>query len=115
MVGLGFLFVLLTLIGMFLRNKLESRPWYLKIMMYSIPLPYIAAELGWLVTEVGRQPWIVYGVMKAADAHSLIEAPQVLVSLIAFILLYSLLGLAAFLLMIKEARKGPAALAESKG
>jgi cytochrome d ubiquinol oxidase subunit I len=115
MVGLGFLFVLLTLMGMFLRNKLESRPWYLKIMMYAIPLPYIAAELGWLVTEVGRQPWIVYGVMKTADAHSPIEATQVLVSLTAFILLYSLLGLAAFVLMIKEARKGPAALAESKG
>ena len=115
MVGFGFLFVLLTLIGMFLRNKLESRPWYLKIMMYAIPLPYIAAELGWVVTEVGRQPWIVYGVMKTADAHSPIEAPQVLVSLIAFIVLYSLLGLAAFVLMIKEARKGPAALAETKG
>ena len=115
MVGLGFLFALLTLIGMLLRKKVESKTWYLRIMMYSIPLPYIAAQLGWLVTEVGRQPWIVYGVMKTSQAVSPIAGHQVLVSLIAFIVLYSLLGLAAFVLMIKEIRKGPAPLADTVG
>jgi cytochrome bd ubiquinol oxidase subunit I len=109
MVGLGFLFVILALIGLFRRNQLESSPLYLRAMMYSIPLPYIAAELGWLVTEVGRQPWIVYGVMKTTDAVSPIAISQVAPSLVAFILLYSLLGLAAFVVMIKIARKGPAA------
>jgi cytochrome bd ubiquinol oxidase subunit I len=109
MVGLGFLFVLLALIGWFKRNKLESNPLYLRVMMYSIPLPYLASELGWLVTEVGRQPWIVYGVMKTTDAVSPIAISQVATSLAAFIVLYSLLGLAAFVVMIKIARKGPAA------
>jgi len=111
MVGLGFLFALLTLIGMFLRKKMESKPLYLKTMICAIPLPYIAIELGWMVTEVGRQPWIVYGVMKTSEAVSPIAAHQVLVSLIAFIVLYSLLGLTAFVLMIRELRKGPIPLA----
>ena len=74
MVGLGFLFALLTVIGWFKRNKLETVRWYLKIMMYAIPLPYLAAELGWIVKEVGRQPWIVYSVMRTTDAVSPIPA-----------------------------------------
>src|SRR5271157_2678366 len=64
MVGLGFLFALLTLVGWFKRNKLESSPSYLKMMLYALPLPYVALQAGWIVTEVGRQPWIVYGLMK---------------------------------------------------
>ncbi len=107
MVGLGFLFALLTVIGWFKRNKLETVRWYLKIMMYVIPLPYLASELGWIVTEVGRQPWIVYGVMRTADAVSPIPASHVAVSLAAFVMLYSLLGLIAFALMVRVARKGP--------
>ena len=89
---------------------MESSPLYLKAMMYSIPLPYIAAELGWLVKDVGRQPWIVYGMMKTSDAVSPIALSQVATSLVAFIVLYSLLGLAAFVIMIKIARNGPEAM-----
>ncbi len=107
MVGLGFLFALLTVAGMFKRNKLESSPLYLRLMLYAIPLPYLAAELGWIVTEVGRQPWIVYGVMKTSDAVSPIAVSQVGISLVAFVVVYSLLGLAAFFLMAKFAAKGP--------
>lgn len=109
MVGLGFLFIVLCLIGWVLRNKLESSPLYLTIMMWSIPLPFIASQLGWIVTEVGRQPWIVYGVMKTSDAVSTLAASQVAISLGAFVILYSLLGLAAFIIMIKIAKKGPEA------
>jgi cytochrome d ubiquinol oxidase subunit I len=107
MVGFGFLFVLLALIGFFKRNNLESVPWYLKILPYCIPFPYLAAELGWIVTEMGRQPWIVYGVMKTADAVSPIAGSQVALSLAAFIVVYSLLGLTAFVLIAKAARRGP--------
>jgi len=106
MVGLGFLFILLTAVGWLKRNKLESNPLYLKIMMYSIPLPYIAGLLGWIVTEVGRQPWIVYHVLRTSEAHSPIAASQVGVSLVAFIVLYSLLGFAAIFLMVRHARQG---------
>ena len=81
--------------------------WYLKLMLYSIPLPYISILLGWTLAEVGRQPWIVYGIMKTADAVSQIAVSQVAVSLVAFILVYGLLGVAAFYLIIKNARKGP--------
>jgi cytochrome d ubiquinol oxidase subunit I len=107
MVGLGFLFALLTVIGWFKRNRLETCRWYLRVMMYAIPLPYIAVELGWVVTEVGRQPWIVYGVMRTADAVSPIPGGHVAMSLAAFVILYSLLGLTAFALMVKTVRKGP--------
>jgi cytochrome bd ubiquinol oxidase subunit I len=107
MVGLGFYFALVTSIGWLRRNRLMESPWFLKLMLYSIPLPYIAIDLGWTVAEVGRQPWIVYGIMKTADAVSPIAASQVAVSLAAFILVYGLLGVAAFYLIIKNARKGP--------
>jgi len=108
MVGLGFLFILLTGVGWLLRNKLEDNPWYLRIMLFAIPLPYVAIQSGWIVTEVGRQPWIVYKLMKTSDAVSPIATSQVLPSLIAFILVYSLLGCVAYYLIFQFARKGPA-------
>jgi cytochrome d ubiquinol oxidase subunit I len=107
MVGLGFLFVLLTVVGWFKRHKLESSPGYLKVMLYAIPLPYLALQAGWMVTEVGRQPWIVYGLMRTSDAVSPIAASQVGISIAAFILVYSLLGAVAFYLIAKFARQGP--------
>ena len=107
MVALGTLFPLLTIIGMFLRKRLLDHPWYLWIMLFAIPLPYIAIELGWVLAEVGRQPWIVYGLLKTSDAASPVASSQVLGSLMAFILVYGLLGLVAFYLIIKNAIKGP--------
>jgi len=107
MVGLGFYFILATIIGFIKRNRLADSPKYLKLMLLSIPLPYIAIELGWIVTEVGRQPWIVYGLMKTSDAVSPIAKSQVLPSLVAFILVYSLLGAAGFYLIAKNATKEP--------
>jgi len=107
MVGLGMLFMLLTVVCFLLRNRLETYRWLLWIMVVSIPLPYIACEAGWILAEVGRQPWIVYGLMKTADAVSPVSASQVFISFIAFILVYSLLGLAAFYLMYINAIKGP--------
>ena len=85
MVGLGFLFVLLTVLGWFKRHKLEASPGLLKFMLFAIPLPYLAMQAGWIVTEVGRQPWIVYGLMQTTDAVSPIAASQVGVTLAAFI------------------------------
>ncbi|MBW2490003.1 MAG: cytochrome ubiquinol oxidase subunit I, partial [Deltaproteobacteria bacterium] len=107
MVGLGFYFILATIIGFIKRNRLVDSPKYLKLMLLSIPLPYIACELGWIVTEVGRQPWIVYGLMKTSDAVSPIATSQVLITLIAFIVVYGLLGVTGFYLIFKNALKGP--------
>ena len=107
MVGLGFLFVLLTGWGWLRRNKLEESPGYLKIMLFAIPLPYIALQAGWIVTEVGRQPWIVYNMMRTKDAVSPIAASQVGFSLFAIIAIYTLLGAAGYYLIIQHIRKGP--------
>jgi cytochrome d ubiquinol oxidase subunit I len=107
MVGLGFYFILVTIFGWWKRNRLVDSPKYLKLMLLSIPLPYIACELGWVVAEVGRQPWIVYGLMKTSDAVSPIAASQVLTTLIAFIVVYGLLGITGFYLIAKNALKGP--------
>jgi cytochrome d ubiquinol oxidase subunit I len=113
MVALGFLFFLLTFLCRVKRNSLEANPVLLKIMIYSIPLPYLACALGWTVSEVGRQPWIVYGILKTSGAVSPLATPQVAVSLEAFIVVYTFLGLIAFLLIIKHARKGPAPVASA--
>ncbi len=107
MVVLGFLFLFLTIYGWFRRNRIMESPTYLKIMLYAIPLPYIAAQAGWALAEVGRQPWVVYGVMRTADAVSALSTSQVLISFIAFVVVYSLLGIAAFSLIVRHARRGP--------
>ncbi len=107
MAGLGFYFILATVIGWFKRKRLVENPGYLKVMLWSIPLPYIAIEMGWVLAEVGRQPWIVYGLLKTSDAVSPIASSQVLTSLIAFVLVYGLLGAVGFYLIFKNAKKGP--------
>ena len=110
MVAMGMLFMLLAFIGWVLakRGKLESSPLFLKIMLYSIALPYLTMQIGWIVAEVGRQPWIVYGLLKTSDAVSKsITVGQVVMSLIGFTLLYGLLGFVDIYLLAKYARKGP--------
>ncbi|MDY7032116.1 MAG: cytochrome ubiquinol oxidase subunit I [Thermodesulfobacteriota bacterium] len=114
MVGLGIYFCAVTFIGIFKRNRLTDSPGYLRVMLYSIPLPYIALQLGWILAEVGRQPWIVYGLMKTSDAVSPVAASQVATSLVAFIVIYGLLGAVAFYLMAKNAIKGPAPIENSE-
>lgn len=113
MIGLGMLFAALSIIGWIKRNEIEETPWLLKVLLYAIPLPYLALSAGWTVTEMGRQPWIVYGMMKTADAASSLIGAQVGLSLGAFILVYSFLGVACFYLISKYARKGPAPAAKS--
>ena len=110
MAALGMLFMLLTLIALILSlaNRLESSTTFLRIMLYAIPLPYIAAQMGWIVAEVGRQPWIVYGVLKTSDAVSKAITPgQVWGSLFGFTLLYGTLAIVDIYLLTKFARKGP--------
>jgi cytochrome d ubiquinol oxidase subunit I len=107
MVGLGTLFILLTAVGWFVRNRLVESPLYLKVMMLATPLPYVAIQAGWLVTELGRQPWIVYGLQRTADAGSPLDAYQVAISLAAFVLVYGLLGACGYYLIAKNAITGP--------
>ncbi len=107
MVGIGTLMPLLMLFGYLKRETLANYPLYLKMMIWAMPLPYLGMQAGWAVAEVGRQPWIVYGLMRTADAVSPITASQAGGSLVAMVLLYTLLGAAGAYLMVTAARKGP--------
>ena len=107
MILLGFFFLITAIIGWFRRDTAEDHPALLKVFLFSIPLPYIASEFGWMLAEVGRQPWVVYGMMKTSNAVSPVAASQVLVSFGAFVLVYTFLGLVAYYLMWSHARKGP--------
>lgn len=107
MVALGTLFPLLGGLAYLRRNKLYETRWLMKALVWTIPLPYIALQLGWIVAEVGRQPWIVYGLMRTSDAVSPITADQVGLSLFAFIVVYSLLGALDIFLLKKYATEGP--------
>ncbi len=107
MVALGIYFVIITVYGFLRGYKIFEDKKYLKLILFSIPLPYIACECGWILAEVGRQPWIVYGLMKTKDAYSsTINSPQVMITLIAFIVVYSLLGVVGYSLIIKTVKEG---------
>ena len=110
MAALGMLFMLLSLIAwlLALRDVLESYPMFLKLMLFVLPLPYLANQIGWIVAEVGRQPWIVYGLLKTSDAVSKSITPlQVAGSLAGFTLLYGFLAVVDIYLLTKNAKKGP--------
>ena len=113
MVGLAMLFILLSAWAVWRRGAPENDRWLLRILPWAIPLPYLANQLGWTVAEVGRQPWIVYKMMRTADAVSPVATSQVAVSTVAFIVVYTLLGLADFYLLAKYARRGPGAATAS--
>ena len=110
MVGLGSYFIGVMLLGVFLlyRKKLWDQRLFLKLLLYSIPLPIIAIELGWIVAEVGRQPWVVYRVMKTVDAVSItVSAGEILFSIILFGLIYLFLGALYLFLFVREVKHGP--------
>jgi len=110
MVGLGTFFILASLLAVFLSYKgtIQSNRLFLNILVLAIPLPYLAIQFGWIVAEVGRQPWIVYGLMKTSDAVSKsVDLTQVIFSLVGFTLLYGTLGVIDIYLLAKYARKGP--------
>ncbi len=110
MIWLGMLFIAIALTGSYLalRKKLWDSKWYLRVLLYSIPLPYLANEFGWIGTEVGRQPWAVYRVLRTADAASVVvPAGQILFTLIIFGLIYTFLFVIFLHVLIKFVRQGP--------
>ena len=107
MVACAGIFVLLAILAWWYRKDLENHPRLLKALSYVIPLPYLGIMAGWAVAEIGRQPWIVYGLMRTSDAVSPIPASSVGLSLVAFIVIYSFLGILDIYLLRKYALKGP--------
>jgi cytochrome d ubiquinol oxidase subunit I len=101
MVGAGFLMALLACIALYLvfRNKVEQSKRFLKILPFALLLPFLANSSGWLLTELGRQPWIVFGLMKtAAGVSNMVSGLAVLFSLLLFTAVYgALMGVAIYL------------------
>ncbi len=110
MVGAGILMIILAFYALFMvmGEMLENRPRVMKIMLWSIALPYIANTAGWLLTEVGRFPWVVYELVKLEESVSnTVSAGMVLTSLIGYALVYSALIVATLYLLQKYAKAGP--------
>ena len=111
MVGLGMLFLAASFYGLWLwwRGKLGETRWYQRLAIGMIFLPYVANAAGWLVTEMGRQPWVVYGLLRTADGVSpTVSAGSVWFTTIGFTLVYGLLAGVALFLIHKFARPGVA-------
>ncbi|MEJ2007268.1 MAG: cytochrome ubiquinol oxidase subunit I [Acidobacteriota bacterium] len=110
MVGLGTIFIVQMLIGLFLlwRRKLHSSRWFLWMLMLTIPFPYIANEAGWLVTEVGRQPWLVYGLMTTKVGTSAnVAAGETIFTTMGFAGIYAVLSILFLFLVARIIRRGP--------
>jgi len=109
MVGCGLYFIALFAYSFWLASKrrLDAQRWYLKLVLYSLPLPWLAIELGWIVAEYGRQPWAIEGVLPTALGVSSVSAGQVLFSLCGFVVFYTALAVVDFFLMRKYVRRGP--------
>ncbi len=110
MVGLGMLFIALGLVYGFLHftGRLYDKKIFLWILVFAIPLPHIAIQLGWIAAEMGRQPWVVYNVLRTVDAvSSVVPSGQVLFTLILFSLIYIMLFLLFITILIKIIKKGP--------
>jgi cytochrome d ubiquinol oxidase subunit I len=110
MVAIGMMLIGLTLLATYLRlkNQLFNKKWLMSIFVFSVLLPQIANQVGWFTAEMGRQPWVVYGLLRTSDALSKsVSANQVLSSLIMFFIIYSILFLLFLYLLNKKIKHGP--------
>jgi cytochrome d ubiquinol oxidase subunit I len=112
MVGLGTIFIAIMGLALLLlwRRRLFQSRWMLWILLLATPFPYIANTAGWFTTELGRQPWIVFGLMRTVHGSSpLLSTGNILFTLLGFAGIYLLLGLLYVLLVVFEALRGPTA------
>ncbi|CAG0942218.1 partial cytochrome bd ubiquinol oxidase subunit I, partial [Candidatus Brocadiaceae bacterium] len=110
MVALGMSMIGIVLVAFFLlwRKKLFTSLWFLKILVAAVFLPQIANQVGWYSAEVGRQPWIVYGLLRTSDALSkAVSQNEVIFSLVLFTIIYIMLFLVFIFLLDKKIKHGP--------
>jgi cytochrome d ubiquinol oxidase subunit I len=110
MITLGTMFIILMAYASFQnwRGRLESSPWLLWVLMLAFPFPYIANTLGWMTAELGRQPWLIYGLFHTRDGYSkVVSNGDTIFTLIGFIGLYFVLGLLFLYLVGREIGHGP--------
>jgi len=106
----GVWLVLIPLLGLYFykTKRLEQKTWFLKIALWTIPIPYIANTAGWYMAEVGRMPWIVYGLQKVdAGLSTSVSALSILITFVGFTLIYGVLAVADVYLLLKFIKKGP--------
>jgi cytochrome d ubiquinol oxidase subunit I len=118
MVGLGTIFIAVMALAALLlwRGKLFGSRWMLWLLMLCMPLPYVANTAGWITAEVGRQPWLIYGLMPTAHGMSpRVGAGNVWFTLIGFMGLYTLLGILFLFLVWREVEIGPEPRAQGPG
>jgi len=96
------------------RRTVEKTRWWLWVALLSIPLPYIASESGWIIAEIGRQPWTVHGFLPTFLSSSSISVATVAFSLGGFVIFYSALFVVEMFLMFKYGRLGPSSLGEGR-
>ena len=116
MVGCGFFMLLVFVLSFYqsTRHKVAEKKWLLRMAFYSIPLPWVAAECGWIVAEYGRQPWSIGEILPTQLSASNLAAGDVWSSLIAIVLFYTGLFIVEMYLMIHFVRKGPSSLATGR-
>lgn len=109
MVFLGLFFILLFALTLYFSHKrtLETKRWFLWILLWSIPLVYLAGQLGWVVAEVGRQPWVIQDLLPTVAAVSMIDASSVQITFWLFAALFTTLLIAEVLIMVKQIKLGP--------
>ncbi len=116
MVGLGFMFLLTFSMALYFlyRKQLMRHRWFLYVALWSIPLPWIAAELGWFVAEYGRQPWTIVGILPTYLSASTLQPSSLYFSLAGFLGFYTLLLIVEMFLMVKYTKLGPSSLHTGK-
>jgi cytochrome d ubiquinol oxidase subunit I len=109
MVVLGFWFVILFVLALFFlfRNGIEDKLWYFRVAIISIPLAYLTSQFGWIVTEVGRQPWVIQDLMPAITAVSNLNVGSVKLTFALFAIIFTLLLIAEIKIMLKQIKIGP--------
>jgi cytochrome d ubiquinol oxidase subunit I len=110
MVAIGLLMILVGMISLYLRlrDRLYDTPWFLRLCQACLPLGFVAMLAGWFTTEIGRQPWTVYGLMRTADSTSpTVQAAHVALSLAVFVAVYAVIFGAGSLYLYRIARQGP--------
>ena len=109
MVGAGCFFILLLGLVWWLnrRDRLASKRWLLRTAVWSVPLAYLASQAGWVVAEVGRQPWAIQDMLPTSAAISKLDVGSVQTTFFIFLVLFTVMLIAEVGIMLKAIRKGP--------
>ena len=107
--GCGSLLLLVMLIALVqtLRDKIDQHRWVLKMALWSLPLPWIAIEAGWFMTEFGRQPWAIRDMLPTSVSISKLDVGSVQTTFFIFLVLFTVMLIAEIGIMVREIKKGP--------